>query len=143
MTGKAAKEFRRVNKEILIGRSFFDFFSPPQKKEEMQAAMISSLEESNPTLANFKIRVDERTQQASVLDLIKMVTGLPSRNAANYFNRLDPELSTKCRQLRINGKGRETPVADAPTCIEIIWVLPGKAAKEFRRASAHKICRLK
>ena len=48
---------------------------------------------------------------------------------------LSRELIENIDQLRINGKGRETPVADAPTCIEIIWALPGKAAKEFRRVN--------
>jgi hypothetical protein len=48
----------------------------------------------------------------------------------------------KIDQLRINNKGRETPVADARTCVEIIWCLPGKAAKEFRRACAHYITRI-
>ena len=48
----------------------------------------------------------------------------------------------KIDQLRINNKGRETPVADSRTCVEIIWCLPGKAAKEFRRACAHYITRI-
>jgi hypothetical protein len=49
---------------------------------------------------------------------------------------------TRCVNTQINGKGKETPVADAPTCIEIIWELPGKVAREFRRVSANKIARL-
>jgi hypothetical protein len=52
------------------------------------------------------------------------------------------ELFENIDQLRINGKGHLTPVADAPTCVEIIWELPGKAAKAFRRQCAHLICRI-
>ena len=36
-------------------------------------------------------------------------------------------------KIRINGKGRETPVADAATLIEIAWLCPGKAAVALRR----------
>ena len=73
------------------------------------------------------IRVDKATQQASVIDLIRMITGGSSNHAGQQLSRLGHELNTKIDQLRINGKGRETPVADAKTCVEIIWCLPGKA----------------
>ncbi len=53
-----------------------------------------------------------------------------------------PELSTRCGRLKINGKGNETPVADAKTLIEIVWLLPGKKAHAFRRQSSEKVCRL-
>ena len=49
---------------------------------------------------------------------------------------------TQLTQLRINGKGKITPVADAKTLIEIIWLLPGKKAREFRHKSSEKVCRL-
>lgn len=93
-------------------------------------------------MAVAKFRVDKNTQKGSVIDIIRMVTGYQSKDATNYFNRLSTNLSTRCRQLRINGKGRETWVADAPTLVEIIWELPGKAAKAFRRTCAQYICRI-
>ena len=40
-------------------------------------------------------------------------------------------MSTKCRQLRINEKGKKTPVCDA-----------SEAAKAFRRQCAHYIARI-
>ena len=49
---------------------------------------------------------------------------------------------TKCHKLRINGKGRETPVADAATLVEIAWLCPGKAAVQFRRKGAESVCRM-
>ena len=45
-------------------------------------------------------------------------------------------------KLRINGKGRETPVADATTLVEIAWLCPGKTAVQFRRKGAESVCRM-
>ena len=53
-----------------------------------------------------------------------------------------PELNPKWVKLRINGKGRETPVADAATLVEIAWLCPGKAAIQFRRKGAETVCRM-
>ena len=105
---------------------------------------LDEFKETYPTFANLKLRVDQATQKASVIDVIRFITGYKSGNASNYFNRLEltTTLSTKCSKLQINGKGRATPCADAPTLVEIIWELPGKAAKDFRRQSAHYICRI-
>ena len=47
-----------------------------------------------------------------------------------------------CHKLKINGKGRETPVADAATLVEIAWLCPGKAAVTFRRKGAESVCRM-
>lgn len=52
------------------------------------------------------------------------------------------ELHPKWMKLRINGKGRETPVADAATLVEIAWLLPSKAAVAFRRQGAESVCRM-
>ena len=48
----------------------------------------------------------------------------------------------KCDKLKINDKGRETPVADAATLVEIAWLCPGKAAVTFRRKGAESVCRM-
>ena len=91
------------------------------------------------------IRVDETTKMGSAMDTIRMVLGCNSGAANTYLTRLletTPELTTRVGQLRMNGKGRETPVADAKTLIEIIWLLPGKKAREFRHKSSEKVCRL-
>ncbi len=77
------------------------------------------------------------TQKASVIDVVRLVTGCALKNATQVWQRVSHGFLTKCEKLRVNGKGRETPVADAPTLVEIIWELPGRAAKEFRRQSAH------
>jgi hypothetical protein len=50
--------------------------------------------------------------------------------------------TANCGIVKINGKGRETPVADAKTLIQIIWALGGKKAREFRIKCAEYICRV-
>lgn len=92
--------------------------------------------------ADCRIRVDQATQQASVIDVIRMVTGAASKDAAITFRRLGGGMAARCRVAQINGRGKETPLANAQTLVEIIWVLPGKAAAEFRRNSAQYICRI-
>lgn len=97
------------------------------------------------TMDSSGIRVDQESQKGSVLDVIKMVLGGDSSMANTTFKRLNidhPELGAHCSQLRINKKGRETPVANAKTLIQIIWLLPGKRAREFRHESSEKVCRL-
>ncbi len=77
------------------------------------------------------IRVDLATQKGSIYDVISVVTKATSVYAVRILSRIQkqyPENMTKCHKLRINGKGRETPVADAATLVEIAWLCPGKAA---------------
>ena len=91
------------------------------------------------------IRVDNNAKTGSVIDTIRMVLGCNSGAANTYLSRLFKTfetLTTRCGRLKINGKGNETPVADAKTLIEIIWLLPGKKAREFRHKSSEKVCRL-
>ena len=104
-------------------------------------ATLDQLLQLNPALAQCHIRVDQETQKGSVIDVIRLVTGSSSAHAGQALSRLPPEMSARCTSLRINGKGKLTPVADALTLIEIVWELPGKAAKAFRRQSAHLIAR--
>ena len=91
------------------------------------------------------IRVDQATQKGSVYDVISVVTQKGNTHVTQTFSRVTkshPELNTKWVKLRINGKGRETPVADAATLVEIAWLCPGKAAVQFRRKGAESVCRM-
>ena len=91
------------------------------------------------------IRVDKDTKKGSVMDTIRMVLRCNSSTATTTLNRLrlaSDDLVARCDQLRVNGKGKFTPVADAKTLIEIVWLLPGKKAREFRSQSSEKIVRL-
>jgi hypothetical protein len=97
-------------------------------------------------LANItaSIRVDADTKKGSVIDVIRLVNPkLSSSNAGNTWAKLaSAELGIRYTQVRINGKGKLTPVADARALMEIVWVLPGKAARDVRRASAQTVCRM-
>lgn len=92
------------------------------------------------------IRVDPATKKGSVLDVIRIVQQCNSSDASTYFKRLvrdlGTDLGTRCPSLTINNKGSATPCADARTLVEIVWALPGKAAREFRRTSAQTVCRV-
>ncbi len=64
------------------------------------------------------IRVDQATQKGSVYDVIHLVCNKPSNYASQILARVEkthPEFTPKCPPLRINGKGRKTPVANAST----------------------------
>ena len=92
-----------------------------------------------------QIRMTEDGKRASVIDVIVWVTGYNSQHAAKTFTRMSKVVDrewTNCEHIRIRGKGKPTPVADAPTMVDIIWELPGKMAKQFRRRSALDICRI-
>jgi hypothetical protein len=78
------------------------------------------------------IRVDEESKQGSVIDVILIICDCDQAYASRILSRMDEEFMTKCHKLRINGKGRLTPVADAKTLIQIVWALPGKKARSFR-----------
>lgn len=88
------------------------------------------------------IRIDNDTSLGSVYDVIKLICDCTVGNCSLYFNRLDEGLHTKCMFLKINGKGRETPCASHETLVEIIWVLPGKRARQFARLCAQNIVRM-
>ena len=91
------------------------------------------------------IRIDQATQKGAVYDVISVVTKASSAYAVRILSRIQkhyPENMTKCHKLKINGKGRETPVADAATMVEIAWLCPGKAAVTFRRKGAESVCRM-
>lgn len=86
----------------------------------------------------------QSNNKGSVLDVVSAIPGHSSSNASVTFKRLCnhyPELNTRSIQLRINGSGRETPVADSATLIEIAYVLPGRLAAAFRRAGADLVRR--
>ena len=100
--------------------------------------LIESMEAST-------IRVDHTTKMGSAIDTVRMVLGNNSSAANTTLSRIllaHEDVGTRCTHAQINNKGKETPVADAKTLIEIIWLLPGKKAREFRHKSSEKVCRL-
>ena len=102
----------------------------------------------NMDVANItaSIRVDAATNKGSVIDVIRLINpSITSGNASVTLTNLTNSsmtLTENISQLQINGKGRPTPCADAATLVEIVWLLPGRAARDFRRASAQTVCRV-
>ena len=107
------------------------------------------------------IRIDESSRKASIIDTTRVICpNVSPENAAHMLTRLlenekgdgtpghvhevhNPRsISERIDYIKINGKGHITPVSDAQTLVEIIWLLPSSAAKEFRRQSAHTITRV-
>ena len=83
------------------------------------------------------IRVDQATQKGSVYDVVSVVTHKDNTHVTQTFSCITNnhhELNTKWVKLKINNKGRSTPVADAATLVEVAWLCPGKAAVDFRRS---------
>lgn len=128
-----------------------------QRPSQLSAETI--MDAITQTVENCSIRVDSATQRGSAIDVVRMVLGCTASAAYSYYSRLLNEdvvqnevatlscetssnLSQRCEKVRINGKGKFTPVADAKTLVEIVFLLPGKTAREFRRQSAAKVCRL-
>lgn len=113
---------------------------------------------------NDSTRIDEASGKGSVIDVIKIVCPGATRDYANKAlrrviakdrdeqekagqnettsNSISPCIANRVDYIRINGKGQITPVSDAKTIIEIIWLLPGRATREFRRRSAEIKCRV-
>jgi hypothetical protein len=90
---------------------------------------IEALISDNPGLNRIPVRIDKGTQKASVIDIIRMVSGQSGNHASKMIQRLDPELIARCNRVRINGKGRLTFCADYTTCMDIISTIPGVNAK--------------
>ncbi|CAM9684377.1 unnamed protein product, partial [Ectocarpus fasciculatus] len=95
------------------------------------------------------VRVDERTGMVSNIDVIKMLC--PEKNddyAKIALTRIiagddrEPSIKSRVSYIKINGSGHKSPVPDFNTLVEIIWMLPAGASREFRRKSAETICRV-
>ena len=87
----------------------------------------------------------EDPPRVAVYDVLQVVTGCPAYNCSTRWKRLQdsfPDVSTSCANFKFSGKGQvATPVADAKGIVEIIMVLPGRAAARVRRAAADVMVR--
>lgn len=104
--------------------------------------MFSHLQDFYKLDANVSIRVDRATRKASAIDVVMLVSSKNSTRACEVIKRMPAEFLRKMDKIRINGKGRETWVADAPVLVELIWQLPGKASKAFRGQWVNYISRI-
>ena len=87
----------------------------------------------------------EDPPRVAVYDVLQVVTGCSAQNCSVIYSRVSdafPDVLTDCSYFKFSGRGqRETPVADARTVVEIIMVLPGRAAARVRKAAADVMVR--
>jgi len=87
----------------------------------------------------------EDPPRVSMFDLIAVITGPGTDNARNYWVRFQaahPEVATESSNFKFPGRGqRDTPVIGARGAVEIVLLLPGKAAASFRKGTADVIVR--
>ena len=88
----------------------------------------------------------EDPPRVAVYDVLQLVTGCSANNCSNVYQRLSESYSealTGCSSFRFPGRGqwKETPVAEVRTIVEIIMVLPGRAAARVRKAAADVMVR--
>ena len=109
------------------------------------ADLMLCLQELNEGTVRQIRKTAEDPPRVSVYDVLQVVTGSSASNACNVFSRVSeafPEVLTNCSNFKFSGRGqRETPVAEARTIVEIIMVLPGRAAAQVRRAAASVMVR--
>lgn len=108
-------------------------------KMNTKAGLDSAL---TSAIFQFNIRIDKASQRASVIDVIKNICNCNPAHAGEKLSRSGRDFTDRCAYIKINGRGHETPVADAETLVQIIWMIPGDGAKEFRLKSAEYVCRV-
>ena len=134
---------------------------PEEHVEEFESKSVTLQKALRAMNIIGSVRIDDATALASDIDVIRLLCPeASSKYAAQMLTRLlekdslrdennclqnahnSVSLAERVRYIKINGKGRETPVSDAKTIVEIIWLLPAGAAREFRRQSAETITRV-
>ncbi len=93
-------------------------------------------------------RIRKADGQVSVFDVIRAVTGQAPAACRKLWCRLTeahPELAAFCRPKEFKVKGRggnlATPAADATGITQVLMLLPGRAAAEFRKSVAKVLVR--
>ena len=80
-----------------------------------------------------------------VIDTIAVITGHSPTVCSHTLQRLKeayPEVGSEWSNFRFAGRGqRDTPVADARGIVEVIMILPGRAAGQVRKAAADVMVR--
>ena len=113
--------------------------APKRKAEEVEIDIRGQLAQIlGKSVANVGHvrKTEEDTPRISVIDVARGVTGKNANDAAEDVRIMVaryPEVKEKLLNLKFPGRGqRDTPVADLPTIIEVIFLLPGKMAAQVR-----------
>lgn len=81
-----------------------------------------------------RVRFDRETKKGSVLDVIHVMTGQARHHCSRTLNNVresHPELTQRFELIRINGRGRHTPVGRSCDLMKVVQVLPGARASKF------------
>ena len=118
---------------------------PNSLSRSFRAAMTEVFKEITQASLGRIRKTPEIPPRVSVYDVIGVITGQLPKHCVTTFDRLSnshPEVTTTCGKFKFAGQGqRETPVADAREITEIIMVLSGRGAAQFRKKSADVIVR--
>lgn len=107
--------------------------------------LMASLMELTDGTVNQIRKTAEDPPRISVYDVLQLVTGCSANNCNPTFQRLVqnfPDVHSACSNFKFSGRGqKETPVTDARGIVDIIMVLPGKAAASVRRQASNVLVR--
>jgi len=105
-------------------------------------ASLAGLDENTVTRIR---KTAESPPRVSVIDVICVITGNTPHDGSQTHIRLCeayPEVSSICGHFQFSGQGqRNTPVTDATGIVQILWLLPGRAAAEARQSAAKVVVR--
>ena len=106
--------------------------------------MLHLQELTDGTVARIR-KTAEDPPRVSVYDVLQVVTGCPAYSCSTRWQRLKdsfPDVSTPCANFKFSGRGQvPTPVTDVRGIVEIIMVLPGRAAADVRKQAADTLVR--
>ena len=87
----------------------------------------------------------EDPPRVAIYDVLQLVTGCSSNSCSIVYQRITeafPEVLTKVSVFKFSGRGqRDTPITDAHGIVELLMVMPGKAAAKARRGAAEVMVR--
>ena len=111
----------------------------------MSEAQVISYNEIIPE-ATVRFTVIDDVQYLSVIDIISVMCGQTTHNAAQTWRRFPEnyknELETFCSQYKFKGRGqREQPVIQFQGALKLMMWLPGEQAKKFRSKAAEILTR--
>jgi len=150
----------RIRRDAIAGKELHGFRwelmyppEPEQKPTEEQADDAQGTEDKyvftfrenvEAIFAGGKVRVtDETPKRASVYDVIRVITQV--QNPHTVLERLRTEHVNGLSQIEFlqfpGERQRPTPVIDAPGLMELVTLLPGKRAHQFRVAACEVLVR--
>ena len=109
------------------------------------ADLMASLAELTDGTVHQIRKTAEDPSRISVYDVLQLVTGCSANNCNTMFLRLVqnfPDVASLCSNFKVYGRGqKDTPVTDARGIVDIIMLLPGKAAASVRRQASDVLVR--